>query len=273
MPLFPDTKPEAEAVLVDLMRKTPGWRKLRMVGQLNRMVRVNLSSGLRQRFPDASEAELRRRLADILLGPELALKAYGPEMTSAMNEEPLAVMMQVIKALKQLQIPYFIGGSIASNFYGVARSTLDADIVAAIRPDQVDVLVELLQPVFYIDAGAIRDAVQRKRCFNAIHLATMFKVDIFVAGEDAFTREQFHRRQSQVVMQEPEQTAFIATVEDMILTKLQWYKAGGGVSDRQWRDVLEMLKACREQLDSEYLERWATELGVDELLEKARKEW
>jgi len=78
MTLFPDTTPEAEAILVDLMRQTPGWRKLQMVGQLNRMVRGNLLSGLRKRYPDASEAELRRRTADILLGPELALKVYGP---------------------------------------------------------------------------------------------------------------------------------------------------------------------------------------------------
>ena len=189
-----------------------------------------------------------------------------------MNEEPVAVTMLVIEALEQLHIPYFIGGSLASNFYSIARSTLDADIVAAIYLEQVDSLVELLQPAFYLDAGAIRDAVQRRRCFNVIHLATMFKVDIFVAGEDAFTREQFRRRERQVVAQNPEQKAFVASVEDMILAKLQWYNLGGGVSDRQWRDVLEMLKACQEHLDNDYLDYWAAERGVDELLAKARRE-
>ncbi len=76
--LFTDTRPEAEAVLLDLLRKAPPWRKLRMVAQMNRAVRTLALSGLRQRYPEASPEELRRRLADILLGPELAEKAYGP---------------------------------------------------------------------------------------------------------------------------------------------------------------------------------------------------
>jgi len=124
-----------------------------------------------------------------------------------MNEEPIAVTLLVIEALEGLHIPYFIGGSLASNYYSIARSTLDADIVAAIRLEHIDPLVQSLRGAFYIDAGAVRDAVQRRRCFNVIHLATMFKVDIFVAGEDAFTREQFNRRRMQVVAQDPEKTA------------------------------------------------------------------
>lgn len=76
--LFPDTSPEAEAMLIDLLRQAPAWRKLALVDDLNQAVRTLALSGLRQRHPHASEAELRRRLADILLGPELAEKAYGP---------------------------------------------------------------------------------------------------------------------------------------------------------------------------------------------------
>jgi len=76
--LFPDTRPEAEAVLLDLLRQAPPWRKLHMVAELNRAVRTLALSGLRARYPEASPEELRRRLADILLGPELAEKAYGP---------------------------------------------------------------------------------------------------------------------------------------------------------------------------------------------------
>lgn len=76
--LFPDTTPEAEAVLMELLRKAPAWRKLQMVGELNAAVRTLALSGLRERYPQASPEELRRRLADMLLGPELAEKAYGP---------------------------------------------------------------------------------------------------------------------------------------------------------------------------------------------------
>jgi len=82
--LFPDTSPEAEAVLIEGLRRLPPWRKLEMVGQLNRTMRQLLLIGLRQRYPEASPQELRRRLADLLLGPELAARVYGPlEATDA----------------------------------------------------------------------------------------------------------------------------------------------------------------------------------------------
>ncbi len=86
--LFPDTPPDAERVLIDLLRHAPGWRKLEMVGQMNRAVRELALTGLHQRYPDATLEELRRRLADVLFGPELAARAYGP---LPKTEEPRAV--------------------------------------------------------------------------------------------------------------------------------------------------------------------------------------
>lgn len=74
---FTDTRPEAEAVLVQLTRQAPPWRKLQMMGQLNNSARTMMMSGLRERYPHASDTELRRRLADLVLGPEVALKIYG----------------------------------------------------------------------------------------------------------------------------------------------------------------------------------------------------
>ena len=76
--LFPDTAPEAEAVLIRLLRQAPTWRKLEMVDQLNRSVKLLALTGLRQRFPLEDDERIRRRLADLLLGEEMALKVYGP---------------------------------------------------------------------------------------------------------------------------------------------------------------------------------------------------
>lgn len=86
--LFPDTRSEAEEALFELLRKAPPWRKLQMVGELNATVRTLALSGLRQRYPQASDEELRRRLADILLGPELAEKVYGPLQGQQQSHEP-----------------------------------------------------------------------------------------------------------------------------------------------------------------------------------------
>jgi hypothetical protein len=76
--LFPDTHPEAEAVLIGLLRQAPSWRKLEMVDQLNQSVKLLALAGLRQRFPQEDDERIRRRLADLLLGEQLALRAYGP---------------------------------------------------------------------------------------------------------------------------------------------------------------------------------------------------
>ena len=83
--LFADTHPEAEAVLIRLLREAPPWRKLEMVGQMNEAVKTMMRSGLRERFPKDSPEILQRRLADLLLGAELASKVYGP-----IPEEPRA---------------------------------------------------------------------------------------------------------------------------------------------------------------------------------------
>lgn len=84
--LFSDTRPEAEAVLIELLRRQQPWQKLKRMNQLNARLRAFAMSGLRQRHPDASEAELRRRLADLLLGPELAAQVYGPVLQEYYTE-------------------------------------------------------------------------------------------------------------------------------------------------------------------------------------------
>ena len=76
--LYPDTRPEVEQVQIALLRRAPAWRKLEMLGQLNEAVRTLALSGLRQRYPQATPDELRRRLADLILGPDLAARVYGP---------------------------------------------------------------------------------------------------------------------------------------------------------------------------------------------------
>ena len=76
--LFPDTRPEAEAVLIRLLREAPSWRKLEMVGQMNEAVKTMMFSGLKRRYPQDSPILLQRRMADLLLGPELASRVYGP---------------------------------------------------------------------------------------------------------------------------------------------------------------------------------------------------
>lgn len=269
--LFRDTRPEAEQILIELMRQAPPWRKMEMVGQMYRTVRQLMLVGLRERHPDASPDELRRRLADLLLGPELAKKVHGllREGSSPMLTEPIAVTLLVIEALEQLDVPYLIGGSLASARYGAVRATMDADLVADLRLEHADPLAQALEGAFYVDTDAVRDAVRRRDSFNVIHLETVFKVDIFIPKGRPFDRAQFERREKKVMTTDPERTAYVASAEDIVLAKLEWYQMGGGVSKRQWEDIQSVLKAQGDRLDLAYMRRWAAELGVADLLARA----
>jgi len=186
-----------------------------------------------------------------------------------LNDEPIQVTMQVVNALEKIGIDYVIGGSLASALHGVARATMDSDIVADFREEHITPFVEALKSTFYIDDEMIRDAIRAHRSFNIIHLKTFFKVDIFVAKEREFDRLQIARRSSYVLSSEGNQSAYVASAEDTILAKLEWYRMGDEVSDRQWKDILGVIKVQEGKLDMEYLHRGANLLKVADLLERA----
>ena len=149
---------------------------------------------------------------------------------------------------------------------------LDADLLARLLGRHAEPLVERLSGEFYTDLPSIVLAIQSQGCFNLIHLKTMTKVDVFVRWRDAFGQSQFARRQKKSVGGTAPLELFFATAEDTVLAKLDWYRKGGGTSDRQWRDLLGVLKVQANLLDQNYLLNWARELGVTDLLERALNE-
>ncbi len=189
-----------------------------------------------------------------------------------MRNEPLEVTLKVTTVLEELGVPYFVSGSLASTLYGMVRLTQDADIVADMRAEHIPPFIAALQDAFYVDVDLIAEAVQRRSSFNMIHRETFFKVDIFIPHPRPFLRSQLARAQRQTFVLDTEVGARFASPEDTILSKLEWYRLGGEVSERQWGDVLGILKVHAEMLDMEYLRHWATELQVGDLLERALQE-
>jgi hypothetical protein len=189
-----------------------------------------------------------------------------------MLPEPLAVTIKVTDALKKLDIPYFIGGSLASTLYGMVRTTQDADIIADMRTEHIQPFVTSLQHEFFLDELMIAESIQTNSSFNIIHRESMFKVDVFIPRPRPFHRSQLARAQVQTFPGDPEVSARFASAEDTILSKLEWYRQGGEVSERQWRDVLGVLRTKAGALDLDYLRMWGKELNVSDLLEQLLEE-
>jgi len=189
-----------------------------------------------------------------------------------MLTDPIRVMLLVVESMEKLGIPYLIGGSLASSIHGIARATRDADIIADIQEKHAEVLADGLKDRFYVDSEVIKEAIRHRSFFNFIHLDSMFKIDVYILKQDAFSKEEFKRRKRIVVNLSPEKTAYVATPEDTILSKLEWFRMGGEISDRQWNDVLGILKVQRGRLDMDYLQRWARELNLADLFKRSLEE-
>ena len=182
---------------------------------------------------------------------------------------PLGRFLDLIDSLG---IRYVTGGSVASSLQGMPRQTIDLDVVIELEPGDVGRLVTEAARYFYVSEDAVRGAVRHKSSFNLIHAETAFKVDIYVSDGSAFDRAQFDRAiEVELPLLGPRRVK-IASAEDVVLRKLEWFKLGNEVSDRQWYDLMGVLKVQGQRLDFAYLNQWARARGLASLLDRAKTE-
>lgn len=190
-----------------------------------------------------------------------------------MENDITKALRPLIKVYDKYNIRYYICGSLASSLYGMARSTQDVDIVSDINLELIDEIVVDLKSDYFILSEMITEAINYKSSFNLIHLETMIKIDIFILKDEPYHKISIERISDDSIF--PDQESFkvkFSSPEDVILSKLKWYKEGNMISERQWLDVLGIIKVQNEKLDKIYLFKWAKELSILDLLIQAYKE-
>lgn len=178
-----------------------------------------------------------------------------------MTEQELLV--DCLQRLNRVEITYYLTGSMASNYWGIPRTTHDLDFVIQMPPSAANKLVSAFSPAYFLDEESIRAAYQPPHQFNAIDSRSALKVDFWFPKPEAFDREILRRRLKVTLFGEP---AWITTAEDCILHKLVWNKISA--SDRQLGDAAGILAVQSENLNKAYLTEWAVTLGVSDELNR-----
>ncbi len=238
---------------------TQGCRKLSLMGIKNQYSNLNLQ-------------EQRYLYIKRILGEEYAKIINNYDLkTEIMIGNPIELALLIAKILESLEIPYFIGGSVASSLWGESRATLDIDLVADFKIAKINEFINQVQGLFYVRESGIKEAIINQTSFNLIHFDTNEKIDIFILKNNPLSQQEMKRRTLQKV-EENEKYLYLATPEDTIIKKLIWYREGNQISDRQWRDILGVLKTQTSQLDFNYLHYWSKEENLSNLLNKALEE-
>lgn len=192
-------------------------------------------------------------------------------MPSDDSSDVLDVALEVAAALGAVGAEYFVGGSVASSLQGEPRATNDIDFVVSLPPAKVAAFAQALGPSYEVDQDMLREALRRQSCANLFYLPRVTKVDVFGLGDSPFDEAEFARRQ-RVRVRPTGEELFVKSPEDTVLRKLLWYRDGGATSDKQWRDVVEVLRVSGPQMDGRYLDVWASRLGIESLLARARSD-
>ena len=265
-----DTSADAQRILADVYRRMSPARKLNLQAADYRSERELHRAGLRDREPDATPDDIGRSWNLLRLGQGPWLERRGSAMDQPIDN--LDVVREVTAAFTRLGIPYALGGSWASSFHGEPRSTRDADITVEPFPGREPELVASFGPDYYVSLPAVTEAVREARTFNIINTIAGFKVDVFVRKDAAFDRSVMSRRAEVMTRGESSFPLVMISAEDTILRKLEWYRMGGEISERQWLDILGVMRVQGDRLDQVYLDRWAANLGVADLLDDARRD-
>lgn len=268
--MLSDTPVEIEELQAAMFRALPMERRLALIDSMYRSGKELADAGLRLRHPAATRRDCLENWVRLTVPAELVAQALEVVVDTA--ESALSEVRHLANKLSKLGLEIVIGGSVASSLYAKPRHTQDADVSIAPFPGREMELVDCLKDEYYVSLPAVRSALQHRRSFNVLRMATSFKIDLFVQGNRPFDASAMQRKRLLASSQPGDFPLFVHSAEDVVLQKLAWYRLGNEVSDRQWADVAGILRTQRGKLELAYLKTWAVELQVSDLLQRALSE-
>lgn len=167
-------------------------------------------------------------------------------------------------------VGFHVGGSLAASVHGLVRTAFDVDLAADLTSESANELACALRDAYLVDGPSLQRAVLWRTSFSLLHLETLLKIDVFVPADRPFDRRMRERvRALEIPCAEGVVRIPVVSAEDVVVTKLEWYRDGGEVTSRHWDDAVGVLLVQESRIDRGYLDRWTRELGLEELLQRA----
>jgi hypothetical protein len=267
-PQAEDTSLEADLLDFYLLRQRTPTERLSMAAALMQSARKLSLHCLRRQFADLSPAALARKLAEAWLQEDCPPHYIptGSEMTWIQDSTELAA--QLHNVFTAVEVPYYVTGGVAAITYGEPRTTRDLDVVISVPRDALAPLVTALEAAGFYVPGVEDAATGRMRTLQVTQIATISRADLVLADDNDYEQLKFQRRRRIPLPNGTE--VYLVSPEDIVVNKLRWGQPSQ--SEKQWRDVLGVLKTQQEHLDYEYMHHWATAFDLGSVLEQATLE-
>ena len=253
-----DCSIESDLLQFELLRRWSPTQRLLQAGSLMRSARQLSLNAHRQRFPQLSTLELGQKLARTWL-QEYCPAAYiptGTEMTWIQDSIQLAAELHELFVAND--ISYYVTGGVAAVAYGETRTTQDLDVVLAVEFTELTRIAAIFETAGFYVSGLDDVIAKRMSSFQVTQIATISRADLMIPAKTEFSRIQLARRQTIPISTGKD--VYFASPEDVIINKLIWGKQSQ--SEKQWRDVLSIMKTQREGLEYNYLKEWTNKLGI-----------
>jgi hypothetical protein len=262
-----DTNINADLVRFHLYRQRTTVERLILGAKYKQSARQLSLECLRQSFPELTPAAFAQKIAHAWLQAKCPVD-YTPPHSMSWNQDPTAIAALLAQILNTANIPYYITGGVAAIAHGEPRATIDLDVVISIDLADLPTLAANFEAQGFYVAGLTDVLAGSLRCLNITHLETIENIDLMISGQEEYDLIKFDRKRLYTLPGSGE--VAIASPEDVIISKLIWRR--GSQSDKQWRDILGVLKVQQEKLDFTYLQSWVERFGLEQDWQRAKLE-